>query len=84
LNDNKISSNTVIHYHANIRKALQYAVKIDIIPSNPAEKVEMPKKQKFVGSFYDEEEISRLFEGVKKSRIEENLEKTHKIKKAAL
>lgn len=70
LNDNKISANTVIHYHANIRKALQYAVKIDMIPSNPADKVERPKKQKFVGSFYDGEEIIKLFEVVKKSKIE--------------
>lgn len=70
LNDNKISANTVIHYHANIRKALQYAVKIDMIPSNPADKVERPKKQKFVGSFYDGEEINKLFEVVKKSKIE--------------
>ncbi len=33
-----------IHYHANIRKALQYAFKTDMIPSNPADKVERPKK----------------------------------------
>ncbi|EHI99237.1 integrase family protein [Clostridium sp. DL-VIII] len=70
LNDNKISANTVIHYHANIRKALQYAVKIDLIASNPADKVERPKKQKFVGGFYDGEEINRLFEVVRNSKIE--------------
>lgn len=41
-----------------------------MIPSNPADKVETPKKQKFVGGFYDEEEINKLFEVVKKSKIE--------------
>ena len=70
LNHNKVSANTVIHYHANIRKALQYAVKIDMISSNPADKVERPKKQKFVGSFYDREEINKLFEVVENSKIE--------------
>lgn len=70
LNNNKVSANTVIHYHANIRKALQYAVKIDMISSNPADKVERPKKQKFGGSFYDSEEINKLFEVVEDSKIE--------------
>ena len=57
-----VSANSVIHYHANIHKALKYAVKIDLIDVNPADKVERPKKEKFVGSFYDAEEVNRLFE----------------------
>ena len=40
--DDGLSGNTVKHYHANIRKALQYAMKTDIIPSNPADKVDLP------------------------------------------
>ena len=35
-----VSASSVIHYHANIHKALKYAVKLDLIPSNPADKVE--------------------------------------------
>ena len=35
-----VSHGTVIHYHANIHKALKYAVKMDLIPFNPADKVE--------------------------------------------
>lgn len=58
----RVSANSVIHYHANIHKALKYAVKIDLIDVNPADKVERPKKEKFVGSFYDAEEVNRLFE----------------------
>lgn len=34
----------MIHYHANIHKTLKYAVKMDLIPFNPADKVERPKK----------------------------------------
>ena len=40
----RVTPNSVIHYHANIHKALKYAVKIDLIPTNPADKVERPKK----------------------------------------
>lgn len=65
-----VSPNTVIHYHANIRKALQYAVKTDQILSNPADKIERPKKHKFVGGFYSSEEVSRLFAVVKDTKIE--------------
>lgn len=34
-----VSPGTVIHYHANIHKALKYAVKMDLIPFNPADAV---------------------------------------------
>ena len=43
----RVKANSVIHYHANIHKALKYAVKIDLIPTNPADKVERPKKNAF-------------------------------------
>jgi integrase len=66
----RVKASTVIHYHANIHKALKYAVKMDMIPVNPADKVDRPKKQQFVGSFYDADEINQLFEVVKGSRIE--------------
>ena len=65
-----VTANTVIHYHANIRKALQYAVKADMIISNPADKIERPKVAKYHGSFYDSTEMNRLFEAVKGEKIE--------------
>lgn len=40
-----LSPNSVIHEHANIHKALKYAVKMDLIPFNPADKVERPKNR---------------------------------------
>jgi len=56
---------TVIHYHANIHKALKYAVKIDLIPFNPADKVERPKKQRYIVDYYRQEELERLLEASK-------------------
>jgi len=66
----RVSPSSVIHYHANIHKALKYAVKIDLIDVNPADKVERPKKDRYVGSFYDADEVNALFEAAKGSKLE--------------
>jgi integrase len=66
----RVSASSVIHYHANIHKALKYAVKIDLIDVNPADKVERPKKDRFVGSFYDADEVNALFAASKGSKLE--------------
>lgn len=58
----RVSANTVIHYHAVIHRALKYAVKIKTIQSNPEVNVERPRKEKFIGSFYDKKEINTLFD----------------------
>ena len=66
----RVSPSSVIHYHANIHKALKYAVKIDLIDVNPADKVERPKKDRYVGRFYDADEVNALFEAAKGSKLE--------------
>ena len=66
----RVSAASVIHYHSNIHKALKYAVKLDLIPGNPADKVERPRKEKFVASFYDADEINKLFEIAKGTKLE--------------
>ena len=60
-----VSANTVIHEHANIHKALKYAVRMDLIPSNPADKVERPKKEQYVADYYKMDELEKLFEVTK-------------------
>ena len=66
----RVSASSVIHYHANIHKALKYAVKIDLIDVNPADKVERPKKDRYIGSFYDADEVNALFEAAKGTKLE--------------
>jgi integrase len=66
----RVKANSVIHYHANIHKALKYAVKIEMIDTNPADKIERPKKDRFVGSFYDSKEVQELFEAAKGTKLE--------------
>ena len=70
LRERGVTTNTVIRRHANIRKALQYAFKIGLIDNNPADRVERPKKNQFVGGFYNEKELEQLFELVKGKPIE--------------
>lgn len=66
----RVSANTVIHYHAVIHRALKYAVKIKTIQSNPAVNVERPRKEKFIGSFYDKKEINTLFDIIQSHPLE--------------
>lgn len=70
LDENGVTTNTVLHYHANIRAALQHALKTDLIATNPADKIERPKKNEFFGSFYNHQEINFLFNKVKGELIE--------------
>lgn len=66
----RVKASTVIHYHSVIHKALKYAVKIDLIPVNPASKIERPRQERFVGSFYDSHEVNQLFELVRGTNLE--------------
>ena len=70
LNVEKVSANTIIHRHANIRKALQYALKLGLIDFNSADRVERPKKNKYAATTYNERELEELFAIVKGQRIE--------------
>lgn len=65
-----LSSNTVLHYHANIRKALDIAMKLEIIPNNPADRIERPKKSQFIGDFYSIDELEKLFSACRNDPIE--------------
>ncbi|MCL2859610.1 MAG: site-specific integrase [Oscillospiraceae bacterium] len=70
LSEEGLSGNSITRYHANIRKALQYAVKTDLIESNPADKIEKPQKENYIAQFYVAEEIDKLFEVTKGTKIE--------------
>jgi integrase len=65
LYERKLTGNTVLHYHNVIRNALQTALKLDLILSNPADRVERPKKEQYIGKFYSQAELNTLFEVVK-------------------
>lgn len=66
----RVTANSVIHYHANIHKALKYAVKVDLIANNPADKIERPKKTRYQGSFFDSNEVEKLFQVARGTHLE--------------
>lgn len=60
---------TVKKYHANIHKALKYAVKMDLIPTNESEKVELPKIEKHTAKYFSSAEMIRFLEVTKTHKL---------------
>jgi integrase len=65
-----VKPNSVIHYHAVIYQSLKYAMKTDMVPQNVAMKVDRPRKNSFQPTFLDADEMKKLFEVVKGTRLE--------------
>ena len=63
-------ANTVRHFHGTIRNAVQYAFRRGHVVNNVADRVERPKKEIYKGSFYNEEELKKLFELTKGTNLE--------------
>ena len=66
----KVKANTVIHYHAVIHSALKYAVKTDMLLQNVGDKVDRPKKNDFQPVFLSAEEMHKMFEPLRGTRLE--------------
>ena len=64
-----ISGTSLQREHANIHKALKYAVQLDLIPSNPADRVERPKKTTGVSQYYSAEEMEQFLELTKDHKL---------------
>ena len=60
--DSGVKANTVIHYHTVLHRVFLQAFKDELISVNPFDRVERPKKNKFQGKNYTEEELVKLFE----------------------
>lgn len=71
-----LKGNTILRYHANIRKALQYAVKCELILTNPADKIDKPKKEQYIATYYNKAQLKANQEYnkkvFKKSYLNEN------------
>lgn len=66
----KLKYNTVKRYHANIHKALEEAIRLELIDNNPASHIEHRKVEQYIASYYNEEELKQLFEIAKGDLIE--------------
>ena len=65
-----VSANTISHYHANIHKALSYAVKMGRIKENPSDRVELPKQQKHISHSFSVSEQNVLIQAAKGTNLE--------------
>lgn len=70
MTEHNTGAKTIHRYHANIHKALAYAVKMGRIPSNPADLVELPKAQEHHAVFYTVDELKTVIEKAKGTQIE--------------
>ena len=66
----RVKAMTIHKFHANINKALKYAVEKSYIPHTVMDKVKRPKLDRFVGKFLKQSETVELFEAVKGHRLE--------------
>ncbi len=66
----RVTANTVIHYHAIIRLALTFARKNGWISENPIDEVDKPEKNHYVGKFYSADELSKIFKLTKDTNLE--------------
>ena len=52
-----VVANTVIHYHTVLHSAFKRAFKDELIDANPFDRIDRPKKNKFIGENYSEDEL---------------------------
>lgn len=65
-----ISNNTVIKHLKQLRSIFKFARELGIIDSNPAELVKLPRKEKFHSNIYELEDLRKLTEAVKNTKLE--------------
>jgi integrase len=65
-----LSANTLKKHHVVINQTLRKALKHDLIPSNPADKVTLPKTERFTGNYLTVEQGNTLLEAVKGDPLE--------------
>ena len=70
LSGDGLSANTIRRHHANIRKAINDAMKNNIVACNIADRVTLPKANYKRIHYYSEEMIEKLLEFVKGTEIE--------------
>jgi len=66
-----LSQNSILHYHCNIRKALQQLYIKQTIPNNPADLIDnRPDRTMYQASYYDEDQMNEYLRIVKGTKME--------------
>jgi len=66
LSQKGLSASTVLNVHANVRKSLEYAVRMNLISYNPSTRCVLPKREKYHASYYNAKEINKMLDVFKK------------------
>lgn len=70
LKKEELSGKTLVQHHRVLRKALDYAFKLQLIPNNPADAVEPPKAKKYKAKVLNLEEIEAMLKALKEDKLE--------------
>ena len=70
IDEKKVSPNTVIRYHANIRKCLQSALKQELVTSNQADLVDKPKKKLYIANVLPISKLLILLRNIEGTHLE--------------
>ena len=65
-----LSANTVLKHHSNIHEALKYACALQLIAYNPSDNVMLPKKTRYIASYYNVEQLHELLRVVQGDTLE--------------
>lgn len=65
-----VSNTSIKHYNNVLRPALRQAYKNKLIPDNPFDFLEPIRKDKYTISFYDKNEMKKLFEAIRGHKLE--------------
>ena len=57
-------------YYLAIHSALAYAVKMEYIPAHPMDKLVVPRAERYEATFYNKDELNKLFEVFKDDKLE--------------
>lgn len=65
-----VSKNTAWHYHTTIHKALNEAVKLNLIPYNPDDRTDVAPPDEYIASYYTESQCMEMLEKAKGNNLE--------------
>lgn len=69
LNNYNIKAKTIRRYHANIRKALQRALKQGLVLTNQADLVDLPKVEPYIAKTLSMEDITKIFNNITNNHL---------------
>ena len=64
-----LSAKTILEYHRMISSVLEFAVKEQLIPLNPAAKCTLPKVEKKIPNFFQPEELQAIIEALEREPL---------------